>query len=175
MRLRSKSHFAVNMMVDVALREHFGPVTIAPLAKRHHVTPAHVESVVARLRRHGLVEGLRGAKGGYVLARTAKNITVADIVIAADEHAAEDAARLTKLAREGQAAGDLWTDLTAAVLERLRSVSLLTLVQQEVAKGIKITVAQPPLRSRRARPFAADVEPPANSVFSYAQNIAVKE
>lgn len=190
MRFSNKSHLAVSMMVDVALREHFGPVTVAPLAKRHHVTPAHIENVISRLRRHGLVEGLRGAKGGYVLARTSKNITVADIVVAVDEQAAEDAARLIKHHKEGRDAQDFWDALTASVLEQLRGISLLALVQQEVAKGVKITVAQAPARGRRVRPFEPDVEAeaepkakplferqgelPPNSVFSYAQSVADK-
>ena len=85
MRLTTKGRFAVTAMIDLALREHQGPVTLAGISQRQKISLSYLEQLFGKLRRHELVDSTRGPGGGYTLARTAREITVADIIFAVDE------------------------------------------------------------------------------------------
>ena len=85
MRLTTKGRFAVTAMIDLGLRQEKGPVTLAAISQRQRISLSYLEQLFGRLRRHELVESMRGPGGGYRLARQAKDITVADIIYAVDE------------------------------------------------------------------------------------------
>jgi Rrf2 family protein len=67
-------------MVELARRGGDQPVPLAEIADHEGLPLAYLEHVVARLRRADLVESRRGARGGYLLARDADQITMAEIV-----------------------------------------------------------------------------------------------
>ena len=85
MRLTTKGRFAVTAMIDLALREHSGPVALAAISPRQQISLSYLEQLFGKLRRHELVESTRGPGGGYSLGRKAEEITVADIIVAVDE------------------------------------------------------------------------------------------
>jgi Rrf2 family transcriptional regulator, iron-sulfur cluster assembly transcription factor len=158
MRLTTKGRFAVTAMIDLALRQEQGPVTLAGISQRQHISLSY----------------LRGPGGGYNLARRAENVTVADIIIAVDEPI--DATQCGgKGACEGTKQHDghcmtheLWSTLNQKMVEYLDSVSLKDLVDQQRAREGSPAV----LRDRRAE--SAGVEPVRvapkgpNSVFNLA-------
>ncbi len=85
MRLTTKGRFAVTAMIDLALRQNNGPVTLAAISQRQQISLSYLEQLFGKLRRHELVESTRGPGGGYTLARKAAEITVADIIVSVDE------------------------------------------------------------------------------------------
>jgi Rrf2 family iron-sulfur cluster assembly transcriptional regulator len=85
MRLTTKGRFAVTAMIDIALHSSAGPVTLAGVADRQHISLSYLEQLFGKLRRRGLVDSVRGPGGGYSLARDASKVTVADIILAVDE------------------------------------------------------------------------------------------
>src|SRR5256714_1893129 len=85
MRLTTKGRFAVTAMVDLALRQNRGPVTLAAISERQHISLSYLEQLFGKLRRAKLVSSVRGPGGGYNLARGLQEISVADIVTAVDE------------------------------------------------------------------------------------------
>ena len=85
MRLTTKGRFAVTAMIDLALRSGEGPVTLAGISERQKISLSYLEQLFGKLRRHGLVDSVRGPGGGYCLARPGNQITVTDIVRAVDE------------------------------------------------------------------------------------------
>src|SRR5690625_8025465 len=85
MRLTTKGRFAVTAMIDLALRQHSGPVTLATISERQNISLSYLEQLFGKLRRHKLVNSTRGPGGGYSLARLARHITVADIIFAVDD------------------------------------------------------------------------------------------
>ena len=89
MRLTTKGRFAVTAMIDLALREHSGPVALAAISSRQQISLSYLEQLFGKLRRHELVESTRGPGGGYSLGRGAADITVADIIVAVDEQIAK--------------------------------------------------------------------------------------
>ena len=69
MRLTTKGRFAVTAMMDLALRHGGGPVTLAEISSRQKISLSYLEQLFGKLRRHELVESVRGPGGGYRLAK----------------------------------------------------------------------------------------------------------
>jgi Rrf2 family iron-sulfur cluster assembly transcriptional regulator len=66
MRLTTKGRFAVTAMLDIALHQHGGgPVTLAGISERQNISLSYLEQLFGRLRRHKLVDSVRGPGGGY--------------------------------------------------------------------------------------------------------------
>ncbi len=72
-------------MADLARHDGEGAVPLSAIAERQHLSMAYLEQIFLRLRRAGLVESARGRTGGYKLGRPAAEITIAEIMIAAEE------------------------------------------------------------------------------------------
>jgi Rrf2 family protein len=89
MRFSVKSDYAIRAALELALREPTAPVTsTAEIARRISAPPRFLEAVLAQLRRGGLVESVRGVRGGHRLARPAGRISAGDVLRAVDGPAA---------------------------------------------------------------------------------------
>ncbi len=137
MRLTTKGRFAVTAMIDVALRQHGGPVTLAGIADRQKISLSYLEQLFGKLRRNQLVASTRGPGGGYTLAKPLAAVSVADIISAVDEPL--DA---TNCGGKGNChddhpcmTHDLWMSLNARMHEYLSSVSLEELVRRQQGSG----------------------------------------
>ena len=85
MRITTWGEYGLIVSLGLARRAGEGPVAARELAEREKLPHDYVEQILLRLRRAGLVDSVRGARGGYLLARAAHDITVKD-VMAASEH-----------------------------------------------------------------------------------------
>lgn len=85
MRLTSKGRYAVSAMVDLNKQQSDGPVTLAAISERQFISLSYLEQLFRRLRESGLVKSVRGPGGGYLLARSPEEITIADIIRAVNE------------------------------------------------------------------------------------------
>jgi Rrf2 family transcriptional regulator, iron-sulfur cluster assembly transcription factor len=144
MRLTTKGRFAVTAMIDVALNGTKGPVTLAAVSERQKISLSYLEQLFGKLRRHGLVESVRGPGGGYNLAQTAAGVSVADIILAVDEPIdATQCGGNGNCRDEGQClTHDLWITLNGHIFDFLRSVKLSQLVAEQRAKGGEASVLQ---------------------------------
>ena len=133
MRLTTKGRFAVTAMIDLAMRDHSGPVTLAGISQRQKISLSYLEQLFGKLRRHELVASTRGPGGGYTVGRPAREITVADIIFAVDEplDATQCGGKENCLDDQRCMTHDLWTNLNARMVEYLDSVSLADLVEQQ--------------------------------------------
>jgi Rrf2 family iron-sulfur cluster assembly transcriptional regulator len=84
MKVTTKGRHAVTAMLDLALRSQSGPVVLATISRRQRISVSYLEQLFGTLRRHGLVHAVRGKGGGYLLGRSAEEISVADIIGAVD-------------------------------------------------------------------------------------------
>jgi Rrf2 family iron-sulfur cluster assembly transcriptional regulator len=126
MRLTTKGRFAVTAMLDLAMRGHNGPVTLAGISERQKISLSYLEQLFGKLRRHALVDSVRGPGGGYCLARSAHQITVADIIRAVDEplDATQCGGKENCLDEHRCLTHELWTTLNRKMYDYLSSVSL---------------------------------------------------
>ncbi len=89
MKLGTKGRYAVMAMVDLANSTVFdsknGPVTLSDIADRQEISLSYLEQLFSKLRKSGLVKSIRGPGGGYMLARSADQLRISDIVMAVDE------------------------------------------------------------------------------------------
>ena len=139
MRLTTKGRFAVTAMIDLALRQNNGPVTLAAISQRQQISLSYLEQLFGKLRRHELVESTRGPGGGYTLARKAGDITVADIIVSVDEpiDATQCGGKENCLGEAGRCmTHELWAALNQRMVEFLDSVTLQKLVDEQLAKGV---------------------------------------
>ena len=141
MRLSTKGRYAVMAMTDLAAHEASagvrGAVCLADIAARQQISLSYLEQLFARLRRRGLVKSLRGPGGGYLLARTAHETTIAEIVMAVDEPL-----RATRCSAKGKGCmlkgercltHDLWEEMGRQIEGYLASVSLADVVTGKLA------------------------------------------
>lgn len=80
MKVSAKGEYGVRAMVILALEFRAGPVPLREIAGREGISYQFLEQIVLPLRRSGLVESVRGAKGGYALARPPEEIKVGEIL-----------------------------------------------------------------------------------------------
>ena len=170
MRLTTKGRFAVTAMIDLALRQSSGPVTLAAISQRQQISLSYLEQLFGKLRRHHLVESTRGPGGGYTLARKASDISVAEIVVSVDEQldATSCGGKENCMGDDGGRCmtHDLWTSLNNKMIEYLDSISLRKLVDDQLAKGVSIE-AQPIKRAISTQPVVKPIKVTApNSVFA---------
>lgn len=138
MKLTTKGRYAVTAMLDLALHDANGPVTLAEIAKRQEISLAYLEQLFAKLKKDGLVSSARGPGGGYRLKRPALVITVADVINAVDE-----TVDTTRCGGQQNCQGDLrclthdlWTDLNNQISTFLSGVTLGELVQRNNVKVV---------------------------------------
>jgi len=140
MRLTTKGRFAVTAMLDLAMRDANGPVTLAGISERQGISLSYLEQLFGKLRRAELVESVRGPGGGYCLARLVEDITVADIIIAVDEplDATQCGGHENCHDNHRCMTHDLWTDLNKTIFAYLANVTLASLVDKQRAKETAI-------------------------------------
>ena len=151
MRLTTKGRFAVTAMIDVAMHSGKGPVTLAGVSERQKISLSYLEQLFGKLRRHGLVESVRGPGGGYNLARPADNVSVADVILAVDEpiDATRCGGKENCLDDKRCMTHELWANLNAHIFSFLRSVTLEQLVRaQDKSEGSVLQDHRPPVAKK---------------------------
>lgn len=138
MRLTTKGRYAVTAMLDLALHSDQGPVSLAEISERQHISLSYLEQLFAKLRRRGLVQSVRGPGGGYRLNRPTVETFIADIIDAVDESV--DATNCSGEAncQEGEVCltHHLWTDLSTQIHRFLSGISLASLVERREVQEI---------------------------------------
>jgi Rrf2 family transcriptional regulator, iron-sulfur cluster assembly transcription factor len=135
MRLTTKGRFAVTAMLDLAMHSGQGPVTLAGISRRQGISLSYLEQLFGKLRRHTLVDSVRGSGGGYTLVRDTGMMSVADIIIAVDESldATQCGGKENCLDEQRCMTHDLWSKLNEKMYEYLHSVKLSELVAKQQA------------------------------------------
>ena len=79
-KISTKGRYGLTIMMDLANRYGEGPTSLRSIAQRHDLSEHYLEQLVAPLRNAGLVKSIRGAYGGYVLAKQPEEISAGDII-----------------------------------------------------------------------------------------------
>jgi len=127
-------------MVDLAMRQTRGPVTLAAISERQHISLSYLEQLFGKLRRHNLVTSVRGPGGGYNLARPAPEVSIAEIVKAVDEplDATQCGGKENCHDDRRCMTHDLWATLNEKMHEYLSSVSLGDLIAHQAGKPVAV-------------------------------------
>jgi Rrf2 family protein len=134
--LSCKTEYALLALLELAIRYNEGePLQIRQIAAQQNIPDRYLEQLLATLRRSGLVRSQRGAKGGYLLAREPRKITLFDIVSCLDgldaQESEQEAARATL---ENAVIGDIWREVRQAVNLVLQQHTLQDLCEKRDAR-----------------------------------------
>lgn len=80
MRVSTKGRYGLKAIVDLAINYNDGQISLKSIAKRQGISENYLELLFASLKKSGLVRSVRGAQGGYMLAKPAEKITVGDVL-----------------------------------------------------------------------------------------------
>ena len=80
MKLSTKGRYGLRAFIDLAEYEGVGPVSISSISERQDISERYLEQLRAKMKKAGLVKSVRGAGGGYILARKASEISVGDVL-----------------------------------------------------------------------------------------------
>lgn len=132
-----KLFYVVEAMVTIAYNAGQGAISSRDIAARQGLPPRYLEQLMQSLVRAGLLRGMRGPRGGYVLARERRRITIADIYAALGEEKEEEhkGYKATKL-------GELivqpaWEKIGEDCLNSLKQINLADLCEQAEKKQIR--------------------------------------
>lgn len=144
MRLTTKGRFAVTAMIDLALNNHAGPVTLADISERQKISLSYLEQLFGKLRRRSLVTSVRGPGGGYNMANPLDQVSVADIILAVDEPIDATQCGGKENCKDDRKCitHDLWTDLNRHIFDYLAAVKLSELVAKQLKKADDVAVMQ---------------------------------
>lgn len=137
MKLSTKGKYGVKALFELAMHEGSGPVSLRTIAERQGLSEHYLEQLAAPLRRAGIIAAVRGAQGGYMLARPASQITVGDII-----RVLEGPIGYTDCATEGEPDPEcastcpvhgVWERVTQQIIAVIDSITLQDLVDQALA------------------------------------------
>ncbi|MEY3037551.1 Fe-S cluster assembly transcriptional regulator IscR [Marinobacterium sp. LSUCC0821] len=132
MRLTTKGRYAVTAMLDLALHDGKGPISLADISERQGISLSYLEQLFAKLRKSGLVKSVRGPGGGYSLNRISSEIAVAQVVDAVNESVDATGCQRKGNCQSGEVCltHHLWEDLSNQIHSFLSDISLQDLVSR---------------------------------------------
>jgi len=132
MKLSTKGRYSVTAMLDLAIHDKAGPVTLGDISQCQGISLSYLEQLFSNLRKAGLVKGVRGPGGGYRLAKPASDISIAQIIRAVDEKV-----DVTNCNGEGDCQDgerclthELWSDLSDRLYAFLDGITLAQFVER---------------------------------------------
>ncbi|MDR3086303.1 MAG: Rrf2 family transcriptional regulator [Christensenellaceae bacterium] len=133
MKLSTKGRYGVRAMYELALRFGSGPLSVKEIAGRQGVPEAYLEQLIAPLRRAGLVKSIRGAQGGYELAKPPNEISAYAVITALEGPTAPASCVLDEEQCENAtncAMHSLWQRIHDGVNDVLISITLQDLLTE---------------------------------------------
>ncbi|MBI3595503.1 MAG: Rrf2 family transcriptional regulator [Nitrospirae bacterium] len=138
MRFSAKAEYGVWALLELALNEGRGPLQVRTISKRHQIPLRFLEQVMSVLKNGGFVESIRGAQGGYLLARSPKEITLAEIVQSIEGSLSpmicisegEDKQCLQPTEPPGCVLKEVWSEVRNAILTVLNRQTLQELAER---------------------------------------------
>ena len=133
MRLSTKGRYAVTAMLDLSIHYEEGPVTLAEISETQSISLSYLEQLFARLRKNGLVEGLRGPGGGYRLSRSPDEISVAMVINAIGEGIDATSCEGSEDCQDGERCltHELWQKLGNEIFGFLDGITLASFLKRD--------------------------------------------
>jgi len=129
MKISTKGRYGLMLLVDLAINEGDTPISLKSVAERQSLSEHYLEQLIAPLRNAGMVRSIRGAYGGYVLAKPRKDITVKEIILTLE-------GPITIVDDDiDDGLGELWTRLRQSITDVLEAFTLQDLVDMKTADG----------------------------------------
>lgn len=139
MLLSQKCQYALRAIFEVAKRAGEGPIKIEAIARAQAIPPRFLAAILHQLKQGGFVQSKRGAKGGYILSRSATQLSVGDIICFIDGPVAPVACITHEkeggkcLLRGECVFMSMWKDAQKAMQNIYQKTTIQELIEREVA------------------------------------------
>jgi len=137
MRLSTKGRYGARAMLDLALNFGKDPVLLRDIARRQEVSEKYLEHSISALRKAGLVRSVRGARGGYILAKSPSEIRLSKIMeVLEGSMAPVDCVDDPQVCHRANlcVTRDIWVKMKEAIDNILKSTTLQDMVEQQKGK-----------------------------------------
>lgn len=145
MRFSTRGRYGVQIMVDLAQNADEGPISLKSVAERQNLSEHYLEQLVPELRKAGLVKSIRGAQGGYVLAKKPENILIGDVIrvlegpiapVECTHQSGEDCCGKTDFC----VTREVWVKVRDSINDVVDSITLADLLQDTHKEGEKVNL-----------------------------------
>lgn len=151
MKVGSKGRYAVTILLEMAVRGYEEPVPVRELADSTKMSMSYIEQILSCLKAKGLVRAMRGPGGGYRLGRVPTDISVAEVIVAAEGEAQSSIAAPVE---GGSKVPLIWKDLSTQIYDFLDGMKLsdftkgervrvLSSLQDEKSKRLNFVLPRP--------------------------------
>lgn len=137
MILSKKLYYAVEAVLYIAYNAGRGPIASRDIAARQGLPPRYLEQLMQKLVRGGILRGVRGPHGGYLLARERRRITVGDICEVLAEPKEEDLQGYGGTPLGSAVVGPVWEQAQARTMGYLKEVNLADLCEQAALNNVR--------------------------------------
>ncbi|MFC1999020.1 RrF2 family transcriptional regulator [Chloroflexota bacterium] len=141
MKISTRGRYGMRAMVDLAIYNGEGPVLLKDIAKRQQLSERYLEQLVLSLKAAGLVKSIRGAHGGFILAKAPNKIRLGEIFQVLEGplglvECVDDPASCSRV--NSCVTRDVWQELKDSIVSILDSKTLQDLVEQQDKKDKKL-------------------------------------
>lgn len=139
MKLSTKARHAITAMMDLAINDNYKPVTLADISQCQGISLSYLEQLFAKLRKSGLVIGVRGPGGGYRLSRSPSEISVAQVISSIDENVQpqQEHSELSVQFDDRCITHHIWDELSTKIYNYLDGVSLGEFTQKPEYQALR--------------------------------------
>ena len=136
MKISTKGRYGLRTLMDIALHQQKGPVTLKEIADRQKISVKYLWQVINPLKQAGILRVTRGAKGGYILGKHPDKITMHDIVTVLEGPIAIiDCLNKENFCEQidNCVAHTVWSEVSAAVENVLLSITFASVLKKYLA------------------------------------------
>jgi len=137
MKLSTKGRYAARAMLDLAFHYGEGPILLKDIAKRQQISERYLEHLITPIKAAGLVTSMRGARGGFTLAKPPSQIRLSEIIqIVEGSIAPVECVDDPDICSRADlcVTRDIWTEMQKAMSGVLESTTLQDLIQRQREK-----------------------------------------
>ncbi len=140
MRLTTKGRYAVTAVLDLALHQDRGPVSLAAISERQGISLSYLEQLFAKLRRNDIVSSTRGPGGGYSLKSSTDDVSVSDVILAVDEACQVVDCDDSEGCHDGYQCltHDLWQELSNEIRSFLDGITLSEIMNKDSVADVNV-------------------------------------
>lgn len=145
MKMSTRARYGVRLMFELGLRYGGKPMLLKDIARNEELSEKYLSQLVIPLKASGLINSVRGAQGGYLLARPPEQVTVKDIVeVLEGDLAPSDCSKDSSLCSRSSycITRGVWEKLEKSISKTLKSITLNDLVKKfkKGQRGFKVEV-----------------------------------
>jgi Rrf2 family iron-sulfur cluster assembly transcriptional regulator len=136
LKLGRKTALALEAVLDVAYNARPDPVQSRDITARQGIPHRYLEQVLQQLVREGILKGVRGPRGGYVLARERRRVTLGDVVRVVNALDLEDDQPVSAAELGARVVAPIWERIQADLLDRLDAITMEDLCREAETSGV---------------------------------------